>query len=290
MKKLKLSKLIASTLVIASLLALSPIGVSAEWKQNSTGWWYTDGNSWSTGWRQIDSKWYYFDSNGYLKTGWLLDDGNWYYFYGNGEMAFNTTIDGYYLNGSGVWSQNSSVNVSNTGSENGKGQIITFPDKNLEQAIRKTIGKPNGDLYKSDVESITKLISNNVGFNGSGMSEVQIKEILEKMYIKDISGIENLTNLQYLELGPIQVNDISAIKGLTNLQKLKLIGGKINNISAIEGLTNLKELSLITCQISDISAIKGLTNLQKLSLYGNKISDADKQSLKNAFPSIILSY
>lgn len=83
MKKLKLSKLIASTLVIASVLALNPLGASAEWKNNSTGWWYTEGNSYATGWKIID--------------------GNWYYFYSDGYMAKNTTINGCYLNSKGAW-------------------------------------------------------------------------------------------------------------------------------------------------------------------------------------------
>ena len=42
-------------------------------------------SSWVTGWKLIDAKWYYFDSNGY--------------------MAKDTTIDGYYLNGSGAWTE-----------------------------------------------------------------------------------------------------------------------------------------------------------------------------------------
>ena len=83
MKKLKLTKIIASTLIAASVLALNPIGASAEWKNNSTGWWYTEGSSWTTGWKLIN--------------------GNWYYFYSDGYMAKNTTIDGYYLNSSGAW-------------------------------------------------------------------------------------------------------------------------------------------------------------------------------------------
>ena len=56
MKKLKLTKVIASTLVVISVLALNPIGANAEWKRDHTGWWYTEGNSWATGWRLIDSK------------------------------------------------------------------------------------------------------------------------------------------------------------------------------------------------------------------------------------------
>lgn len=84
MKKLRLRKMIVSTLIVASVLALNPSGVSAEWKKDSNGWWNAEGNSYSTGWRLIDR--------------------NWYYFYSNGYMAYNTTIDGYTLNTDGAWS------------------------------------------------------------------------------------------------------------------------------------------------------------------------------------------
>lgn len=85
MRKLKLTKVIASSLVAASVLALNPIGASAEWRQDSKGWWYTDGDSWYTGWKQVDGKWYYFYPSGY--------------------MAKERIIQGYYLNSSGVWSE-----------------------------------------------------------------------------------------------------------------------------------------------------------------------------------------
>lgn len=94
MKKLKLTKLMAITLAIASIITLNPIGANAEWKQDSTGWWYTEGISWATGWRSIN--------------------GNWYYFYSNGYMAKNTTIDGYYLDSSGVWNNSVSVQAKVT--------------------------------------------------------------------------------------------------------------------------------------------------------------------------------
>lgn len=85
MKKSKLTKIIACSLIAVSIFALNPIGASAEWKNDDNGWWYTESDSYATGWRNIDSKWYYFDSDGY--------------------MAHDTTVDGYKLGSDGAWIQ-----------------------------------------------------------------------------------------------------------------------------------------------------------------------------------------
>lgn len=90
MKRLKLAKVIASILAVVSIIALNPIGASAEWKKDATGWWYTEDNSWATGWRNMDGKCYYF----YKKN----DS------YGlPGYMAHDTIIDGCYLNHNGIF-------------------------------------------------------------------------------------------------------------------------------------------------------------------------------------------
>lgn len=85
MKKLKLTRIIASSLIAVSALALNPIGASAEWKSDNSGWWYTENDSYATGWRVIDGKWYYFNSDGY--------------------MAYNTTVEGYKIGSDGAWIQ-----------------------------------------------------------------------------------------------------------------------------------------------------------------------------------------
>ncbi|MFW2491427.1 hypothetical protein ACN077_23155 [Clostridium chromiireducens] len=64
----------------------------SEWKSDSKGWWYTEGNSWATGWRQIN--------------------GSWYYFYPDGYMAHDTTIEGFYLNSSGTLVSNKATNTT----------------------------------------------------------------------------------------------------------------------------------------------------------------------------------
>lgn len=105
MKGLRLTKIIASTLLTALVVVLNPIGTSAEWKQDNNGWWYKEGNSYAKGLRDINGKSYYFDSNGYMKTGWIQDSyyDTWHYFYQNGAMAYNTVIDGYELDEDGTW-------------------------------------------------------------------------------------------------------------------------------------------------------------------------------------------
>lgn len=83
MKRLKLIKIIANSLLIISVLALNPIGASAEWKQDSNGWWYSDGSSYYLGWHQIDGKWYYFNNN-------------------TGYMAYDTIVSGYTIGSDGA--------------------------------------------------------------------------------------------------------------------------------------------------------------------------------------------
>ncbi|WP_294402384.1 cell wall-binding protein [uncultured Clostridium sp.] len=92
----RFKKLLASFIAVLSLIAINPVSANAEWKSNTTGWWYTEGNSWATGWRNIN--------------------GNWYYFYSDGYMAHDCWIGNYYLNSSGAWTTDvpSSTTTSNS--------------------------------------------------------------------------------------------------------------------------------------------------------------------------------
>ncbi|NFP89939.1 leucine-rich repeat domain-containing protein [Clostridium sporogenes] len=149
--------------------------------------------------------------------------------------------------------------------------VITFKDKNLEKAVRDTIKKPNGNLYQRDVEKITRL--NIVGYN-----------------IKNIDGIERLTNLQGLWMGGTKVKDISPLKSLTNLQILNATQCDIDDISPLKELSNLKYLYLSINNISDITPLKGLVNLQELDLERNNISDISPLSGLYNMKELSLNY
>ncbi|MBZ0312431.1 cell wall-binding protein [Clostridium butyricum] len=83
MKKKYLIKTLIGALTVLSLWTVFPQGASAEWRQDSKGWWYSNGNSYYTGWKLIDS--------------------NWYYFYSDGYMATNDKIGDYFVNSTGAW-------------------------------------------------------------------------------------------------------------------------------------------------------------------------------------------
>lgn len=55
----------------------------------------------AAGWRNVKGKWYYMDPDGVMQTGWLSYGETWYYLQSDGSMAYNTYVDGYYLNGDG---------------------------------------------------------------------------------------------------------------------------------------------------------------------------------------------
>ena len=99
----------------------------AQWKQNTTGWWYQnadgsyprnqwqyingswyhfDGNGYmQTGWQKIGRDWYYLNAGGDMKTGWLQSGNVWYYLKSSGAMATNEWVDGgvYYVDANGIY-------------------------------------------------------------------------------------------------------------------------------------------------------------------------------------------
>lgn len=86
---------------------------AGEWKQINGTWYYFDGDGYmATGWRNLGGTWYYMDGSGAMATGWREIGSTWYYFYGSGAMASDTTVDGYYLNSSGAWVENTASNTA----------------------------------------------------------------------------------------------------------------------------------------------------------------------------------
>jgi len=206
---------------------------------------------------------------------------------------------------------------SNTASATTKstptGSIVIFPDPVLDSIVRSQIGKPTGDIYKSDLTVIATILNNwptDVASQIDNLEGVQycvnLKSLeIVKNNVSDISMLASLTHLQDLNIWYNNVSDIDPIQSLTNIKKLYLDYNPIpiNNWAFLKNWTWLEELGMggmnltnsdITflsnfsnltwlqifnnSHIDDLSPLADLTNLKILLINGNKISDLSSLS------------
>lgn len=67
---------------------------------------FDEGGAMASGWRLLDGQWHYFTAGGAMaRGGWMQIDGGWYWFGEDGVMAADTTVDGYYVNKDGLWTE-----------------------------------------------------------------------------------------------------------------------------------------------------------------------------------------
>lgn len=48
-------KLVFALLSALLVIGIAPVSASAEWRSDSTGWWYSQGNSYAKGWNKINA-------------------------------------------------------------------------------------------------------------------------------------------------------------------------------------------------------------------------------------------
>lgn len=132
--------------------------------------------------------------------------------------------------------------------------VISFADASLENAIRHTLNKTDGDITRQELEDMTEL-------------DASFHEI------KFLGGLEHAVNLTSLNLYGNQITDVTALSSLTKLEELSIGNNQISNIGALTNLVQLKSLVLNQNQVEDISVLSRMTKLESLWLSYNKVSD-----------------
>ena len=130
-----------------------------------------------------------------------------------------------------------------------------MPDPNLRQAVREALRMP------SDVPIVDADIAKLVEFGAKDRN------------IRDLTGLERATNLQWLTLGSNEIRDLSPLAGLVRLKGLWIYLNPISDIRPLEGLVNLETVDIGTCQLSDLRPLEKLTRLESLRLHVNAIRD-----------------
>ncbi|MBM3289108.1 MAG: leucine-rich repeat domain-containing protein [Candidatus Hydrogenedentes bacterium] len=118
--------------------------------------------------------------------------------------------------------------------------IVSIPDAALEAAIRDELGLPLGFLTRGDLLRLRQLDVHAGAKAGS---------------IRDLTGLENATNLTFLDVSGNPIADISAVASLVNLLSLNIDGTDVFELSPLAGLINLDSLSACGTLVTDIQPL-----------------------------------
>ncbi|MDF9538600.1 NEAT domain-containing protein [Bacillus cereus] len=150
--------------------------------------------------------------------------------------------------------------IKETIKENNEQKENVILDKTLQQHINKeNLGRENvnAPITKEDLLQIKKL------------------EILKEKgnEIKNITGLEYMTNLENLTLEGVGLKNIEFISNLKQLNNVNVSHNQIEDITPLSSLENLQWLNLADNHIKDVTVIGSMLNLLSLKLAENEIRD-----------------
>ena len=178
--------------------------------------------------------------------------------------------------------------------------IIELEDSNLEEVVREKLDRPEGDIYQSDLNTISQLDASNAEVTSlkglerfSKLSDLNLeaniiedwsplKELfllnrlnLSSNEITDIGWIEDIDNLIYLNLDNNNIEDLSPLADKISLEELHLANNQITSLESLEALYSLEHLNLESNRVNDLSPLKDLSQLRVLTLRNNGITSLE---------------
>ncbi|CAN5191482.1 hypothetical protein BH23BAC1_BH23BAC1_39930 [soil metagenome] len=157
---------------------------------------------------------------------------------------------------------------------------VQIPDNALAQAVRQRLNLPQEVAFTTEnLKGVDSLNLRGTGVNNltgiEGMTNLVFLDLRE-LPISDISPLKNLRNLKWLSLRETQVNNITALQGHTELEYLNLNRlENITNISPIANSVKLKELIVRDVQIGNpgLLVIENFTELFRLNMRNSGVTD-----------------
>lgn len=96
---------------------------------------------------------------------------------------------------------------------------------------------------------------------------------LTRNKVKDLSGIEQMKQLEELWVGKNEITDVTPLSKMTQLKVLNVPNNELKDITPLSSLVNLQKLDLEANYISDLSPVSKLNKLVYLSFVANEIRD-----------------
>ncbi|MEW6050375.1 MAG: leucine-rich repeat domain-containing protein [Candidatus Zixiibacteriota bacterium] len=153
---------------------------------------------------------------------------------------------------------------------------VEFPDTALNRIIREIIGKPTGDIRKSDLTAVSRIEAadgNIADLTGIEHCPVMAYLFLQRNHITSLDPIAGLIMMVEVNFGGNNISDVTPLSGLTSLVQLELVQNPITDIGSLSGLSNLRVVRLRETQVTDYSSLFGLPSLQELDIATNNLGD-----------------
>ena len=175
----------------------------------------------------------------------------------------------------------------------GQTEAVVFPDAQLEQAIRDTLGILwSSEITAADLRELTELDATDYGIHDiTGIEQCENLGRLTLWYneISDISPLADLSSLWYLDLDENLVSDLSPLSGLPALLVLYASYNPINDLSPLADISSLRYLFLDGIEASDWEPLSHLTSMIVLSAESNGISHVASFAEMESLSALYLS-
>ena len=154
-------------------------------------------------------------------------------------------------------------------------QTINFPDANFKARLLESNSANN--IARNSLNNYFKIDENNDGeIQKSEALKVFSLDVSNYRTITTLSGIENFTNLKFLDCSSNVIEDLDA-RPLTNLQTLICSSNRFISLN-IAGLSNLNRLVAESILLTNID-LSGLQNLKEIEFNNGTLTSLDLKGL-----------
>ena len=168
---------------------------------------------------------------------------------------------------------------------------VVFNEPLIEQAVRATIGKEEGELTGEDISKVNKLyIYGDRVFNDPDEFYKCTIETSTQGSIRSLDDIKKLTGLNEMRIVNQGFVDATGVAGHGTLECVELKHMKLSNPAAIANIPNLKSAELFDAGLTDATMFQKCPWLEVLNLGHNDINSLEQVGRSSGLRYIWLSF
>ncbi|MDO5343732.1 MAG: hypothetical protein Q4F02_02405 [Candidatus Saccharibacteria bacterium] len=209
------------------------------------------------------------------------------------------TVTTMYQGGQAVYAYTSAENAQDPATAQDD-YVVTIPDANLRKALNKVIATATG-APRTDTQAITAGEMRTVTGATADFNETGAQNFLSRSGIKNLEGIQFLTNAETINLGVNLLSDENALRPLSSLTKLKRLNlfhafrtgdpaftPPVNILAPIKDLPALEALHLNTNKLTPehLVVLKDTPKLKTLLIAGNNILNLNDMFKDGGFATL----